>query len=601
MNKSIKAEFKTERENIRKIYEYSRHYLRYLILSGVCVLIYTSITLTLPWIVRHLIDSVFVNKNSELLSIISIGLLVLFLILGIVAFLRNYYMEFIGQRVTADLRIHLFEHLQSLSINFFDNRRTGEIISRFTNDVTIIQNAAVNIPITLFRQMILFVGGITIILYMNWKLTGLIILLVPLIIATARYYGIRIKKYSVKVQDRLGDVTTILEEVISSIRLVKSFVRESYEKARFTSKVEKAFQIAMTRLKLSATFGPVLIFLTYSICTAILWFGGLQVIKGNITPGELIAFILYAVMIAGPMGTFARLYTQVQEALGAMHRVFDLLDKQPEIVDLPNAPKLEPIKGKVKFNNVSFEYTRRIPVLKQINFECSPGEIIAIVGPSGAGKTTLINLIHRFYDPVSGTIEIDGKNIKKINLKSLLSQIALVPQETYLFGGTIRENILYGKIEATEKELLKAAKAANAHQFIEELPGGYNTAIGEKGIKLSGGQRQRLAIARAILKSPRILILDEGTSSLDNQSEALIQEALENFMVFRTTFIIAHRLSTVQHADSILVMDQGEIVERGNHTDLLKQKGLYYHLYTLKLFEENEEPETTNFASQIHP
>lgn len=601
MNKSIQLEFTTERKNIRRIYEYSRHYLRYLILSGVCVLIYTSITLTLPWIVRHLIDSVFVNKNSELLSIISIGLLVLFLILGIVAFLRNYYMEFIGQRVTADLRIRLFEHLQSLSINFFDNRRTGEIISRFTNDVTIIQNAAVNIPITLFRQMILFVGGITIILYMNWKLTGLIILLVPLIIATARYYGIRIKKYSVKVQDRLGDVTTILEEVISSIRLVKSFVRESYEKARFTSKVEKVFQIAMTRLKLSATFGPVLIFLTYSICTAILWFGGLQVIKGNITPGELIAFILYAVMIAGPMGTFARLYAQVQEALGAMHRVFGLLDKQPEIVDLPNAPKLEPIKGKVKFNNVSFEYTRRIPVLKQINFECSPGEIIAIVGPSGAGKTTLINLIHRFYDPVSGTIEIDGKNIKEINLKSLLLQIALVPQETYLFGGTIRENILYGKIEATEKELLKAAKAANAHQFIEELPDGYNTAIGEKGIKLSGGQRQRLAIARAILKNPRILILDEGTSSLDNQSEALIQKALENFMTFRTTFIIAHRLSTVQHADSILVMDQGEIVERGNHTDLLKQKGLYYHLYTLKLFEENEEPETTNFASQIHP
>lgn len=587
MNKSIKTEFKTERKNIRRIYEYSRRYLRYLILSGVCVLIYTSITLSLPWVVRHLIDSVFVNKNSELLAIISIGLLVLFLILGLVSFLRNYYMEFIGQRVTADLRVRLFEHLQTLSINFFDNRRTGEIISRFTNDVTIIQNAAINIPITLFRQMILFGGGIAIILYMNWKLTGMIILLVPIVVATARYYGIRIKKYSVKVQDRLGDVTTILEEVISSIRLVKSFVRESYEKERFSHQVEKAFQTAMTRLKLSATFGPVLIFLTYSICTAILWFGGLQVIKGNITPGELIAFILYAVMIAGPMGTFARLYTQVQEALGAMHRVFDLLDKQPEIVDLPDAPKIGHVKGKVKFNNVSFEYTHRNPVLKEINFECSPGEIIAIVGPSGAGKTTLVNLIHRFYDPVKGTIEIDGKNIKEINLKSLLSQIALVPQETFLFGNTIRENILYGKIEAAENELIKAAKAANAHQFIEEMPDGYNTNIGEKGIKLSGGQRQRLAIARAILKNPRILILDEGTSSLDNQSEALIQEALENFMAFRTTFIIAHRLSTVQHADSILVMDQGEIVERGNHTELLKQKGLYHHLYTLKLFEES--------------
>ena len=495
-------------------------------------------------------------------------------------------MEYIGQRVTADLRIGLFERLQSLSINFFDNRRTGEIISRFTNDVTIIQNAAVNIPMTLFRQLILFFGGIAIILYMNWKLTGLIILLVPVVITAARYYGVRIKKYSIKVQDKLGSVTTILEEVISSIRLVKSFVREDYEKDRFSRQVEKTFETALCRLKLSATFGPVLIFLTYSISTAILWFGGLQVIKGNITPGELIAFILYAVMISGPMGTFARLYTQVQEALGAMHRVFDLFEKQPEIIDLPNAPKIGPVKGKVKFNDVCFEYTSGVPVLKNINFECSPGEIIALVGPSGAGKTTFINLIHRFYDPLRGTIEIDGNNIREINLRSLLLQIALVPQETFLFGSTIRENIRYGRIEATQSELIEAAKAANAHQFISELPEGYDTNIGEKGIKLSGGQRQRLAIARAILKNPRILIFDEGMSSLDNQSEALIQEALENFMAFRTTFIIAHRLSTVQHADRIIVMDQGEIIEEGKHADLLKQKGLYHYLYTLRLFEE---------------
>ena len=595
MAKSTKSELKAERKNIGKIYSYFRPYLRYIFLSGVCVITYTAITLTLPWVVRHLIDSVFVEKNGELLGKISIGLLILFLVLGMVAFLRNYWMEYIGQRVTADLRISLFERIQSLSIKFFDNRRTGEIISRFTNDVTIIQSAAVNIPMTFFRQVILFLGGITIILYMNWKLTGLIVLLVPLIITAAKYYGVRIKKYSVKIQDKLGNVTTILEEVISSIRLVKSFVREDYEKGRFSSHVEKTFQTSLSRLKLSSTFGPVLIFLTYSIATAILWFGGLQVIKGNITPGELIAFILYAVMIAGPMGTFARLYTQVQEALGAMQRVFDLLDKQPEVVDMPNAPEIGHIKGKVKFNNVCFEYTPGIPVLRNIKFECSPGEIIAIVGPSGAGKTTLINLLHRFYDPISGSIEIDGNNIKEINLKSLLSQVALVPQETSLFGGTIRENILYGKLEETQNELMEAAKAANAHHFITELSDGYNATIGEKGIKLSGGQRQRLAIARAILKNPRILILDEGTSSLDNQSESLIQEALENFMSFRTTFIIAHRLSTIQHADRILVMDEGEIIEEGKHKDLLKQKGLYYHLYTLKLFEGNNDPGTSDY------
>lgn len=586
----MKMEFKSERKNIRRILGYYRNYLKHLVFSVVCVLIYTAVTLTLPWVVRHLIDSVFVHKHSELLGRISIGLLILFFILGIVAFLRNYFMEFVGQRVTADLRVRLFEHLESLSINFFDNRRTGEIISRFTNDITIIQNAAVNIPITLFRQLILFLGGIAIILYMNWKLTGMIILLVPVVVATARFYGSRIRKYSVKVQDKLGDVTTILEEVISSIRLVKSFVRESYEKERFSAQVEKSFQTAMSRLKLSATFGPVLIFLTYSICTAILWFGGLQVIKGNITPGELIAFILYAVMIAGPMGTFARLYTQVQEALGAMHRVFDLLDTRPEIVDIPNAKEVTSLKGNVKFSNVCFEYTPGTPVLRNISFECNPGEVIAIVGPSGAGKTTLVNLIHRFYDPVSGSVEIDGENIKKFNLKSLLSEIALVPQETFLFGGSIRENILYGKIEATENEMIKAAKAANAHQFITELPKGYETIVGERGIKLSGGQRQRLAIARAVLKNSRILILDEGTSSLDNQSETLIQEALENLMSLRTTFIIAHRLSTVQHADRILVMDKGEIIEKGKHADLLKQKGLYHHLYTLKLFDGKNDP-----------
>ncbi len=316
----------------------------------------------------------------------------------------------------------------------------------------------------------------------------------------------------------------------------------------------------------------------------------LQVIKGNITPGELIAFILYAVMIAGPMGTFARLYTQIQEAMGAIERVFDLFDKRPEIVDLQDAPKLSSIQGKVKFNNVCFEYVPQVPVLKNINFECSSGEIIAIVGPSGAGKTTLVNLIHRFYDPISGSIEVDGKDIKKINLKSLLSQIALVPQETFLFGGSILDNILYGKMDATEKEVREAAKAANAHQFIQELPEGYNTKIGERGIKLSGGQRQRIAIARAILKNPRILILDEGTSSLDNQSEALIQEALENLMAFRTTFIIAHRLTTVQYADRILVMDKGKIVEKGNHSELLKHKGLYHHLYSLKLFDLKNGP-----------
>lgn len=590
MQNQMESKFKTGRKNIRRIFEYSRPYLKYLVFSGICVLAYTSITLTLPWIVRHLIDSVFVNKDSELLAKISFGLLVLFFILGFVAFLRNYLMEYIGQRVTADIRISLFGHLQSLSIKFFDNQRTGEIISRFTNDITIIQNAAVNMPITFLRQLVLFFGGITVILIMNWKLTGMIILLVPVIIATARFYGVRVKKYSVKVQDELGGVTTILEEVISSIRLVKSFVREDYEKKRFSHQVENALQTALARLKLSATFGPVLIFLTYSISTAILWFGGLQVIKGNITPGELIAFILYAVMIAGPMGTFARLYTQIQEASGAMQRVFDLLDVRPEIVDLPKAPKVGPIQGKVKFNEVCFEYVPQVPVLKNINFECSPGEIIAIVGPSGAGKTTMINLIHRFYDPVTGSIEIDDKNIKNINLKSLLSQIAIVPQETFLFGGTIRENILYGKIEASEDELIEAAKAANAHQFIQELPERYNTIIGERGIRISGGQRQRLAIARAILKNPRILILDEGTSSLDNQSEALIQEALGNLMSFRTTFIIAHRLSTVQYADKILVMDKGVIVEKGNHLELLKQKGLYHHLYSLKLFKIKDDP-----------
>ena len=572
-------------KEFHKILKYAKPYTKSLIFAFLCLALTSLINLVLPLIVRNMINAVIVLKNNEVLDGLAWDLIIIIGFQAAFAVTHNYIFGFVGHRMTTDFRIEFFSHIQSLSLRFFQERRVGEILSRMSNDISVIQNALVAIPVALLRQSITLLGAMAIILYLNWKLTGLILLILPPLMIFARVFGRRLKTISEKLQDQVAQAVVVLEEVMSSIKIVKSFTREPYERNRFQEKIETAFERAVDKLKISSFFGPFILGFTFLVSTLLIWYGGYQVMQGATTPGELAAFFLYALIIAGPIGTFVRLYTQIQEARGAIQRVYEILDTQPIIQNPENPVPLENITGSIQFENVFFGYQDTPQVIHDASFDVLPGQTVALVGPSGAGKSTIIKLLFRFFDPNSGVIRLDGHDIRTLDRKSFLSQIALVPQETLLFGGTIRENILYGKLDATESELEEAAQKANAHEFITNMEKGYDTIVGEKGTKLSGGERQRIAIARAILKDPKILVLDEATSSLDNRSEFLIQEALETLMAHRTTFIVAHRLSMIHKADQIIVLDKGGIVETGQHEDLMNHKGLYHTLYTMKMLD----------------
>ena len=571
-------------KEFHNILKYAKPYIKSLIFAFLCLALTSLINLVLPLIVRNMINAVIVLKNNEMLDSLAWDLIIIIGLQAAFAVTHNYIFGFVGHRMTTDFRIEFFSHIQSLSLRFFQERRVGEILSRMSNDISVIQNALVTIPVALLRQSITLLGALAIILYLNWKLTGLILLILPPLMIFARVFGRRLKVFSEKLQDQVAQAVVVLEEVMSSIKIVKSFTREPYERNRFQEKIETAFERAVDKLKISAFFGPFILGLTFLVSALLIWYGGYQVMQGATTPGELAAFFLYALIISGPIGTFVRLYTQIQEAHGAIQRVYEILDTEPIVQNPENPVSLENITGSIQFENVSFGY-QDTGVIHDVSFDVLPGQTVALVGPSGAGKSTIIKLLLRFFDPNSGTIRLDGHDIRTLDRKSFLSQIGLVPQETLLFGGTVRENILYGKLDATEAELEEAAQKANAHEFITNMEKGYDTIVGEKGTKLSGGERQRIAIARAILKDPKILVLDEATSSLDNRSESLIQEGLETLMAHRTTFIVAHRLSTIHKADQIIVLDKGCIVETGQHENLMNNKGLYHTLYTMKMLD----------------
>ncbi len=556
------------------------------IIVGTVFLIAASATnLAVPLYIRNLVDIVMVEKNLDHLNKIAIAISLLFLIQLICQTIHNYLFDVTEKRVISDFRIKLFNHLHKMSVSYFVKRRTGDVMSRMTNDVTTVENIVTDLPATMIQQSIRLLGGIIIIIYMNWKLTFMVLILAPALALFARVFGRKLKILSTEIQDKLAVSTTILEENISCYQVVKSFVRDQLESRRFSEAIEDSFISARKRVIISAFFGPSIGFIAFSTSLVLLWYGGREVITGHISPGELIAFILYATIIAGPMGSFARMYTRLQEGLGASKRLFELLDTESEVRSLPNAQIMPKISGGIEFDNTCFHYQENREVIKHVSFSVKPGQTVALVGPSGAGKTTLIRLLHRFYDPTRGEIRVDGIPLKNVELSSYWKQIGIVPQETILFGDSIEMNIKYAKDGATDEEIIAAAKAANAHSFIMECPEQYKTIVGEKGIRLSAGQRQRIAIARAILKNPSILILDEATSALDNESEVLIQEALEHLMQNRTSIVIAHRLSTIHNAEKILVMDDGAIVEFGSHSELMKQKGLYHRLYTLKNLE----------------
>lgn len=570
------------KDTLKKIFALTAPYRGRFFGAIVVVLLGSLIWLSVPLGLRALLDAVFEKGNEGLLNILAAGLLGLFILQAIFNFTGNYYLEWVGERVIADLRKKLYEHLHRLGFRFFAERRLGEITSRLTNDVGSIRVALTDSFPQLFTITVSLVGSVALMIVLNWRLSLVVFFTVPFVTLATRFFGQKIRHISRGIQDDLADSTAVAEDALGAVRLVKAFVREDYEVQKYADSVEQLFTSSRRKIVLSQVFWSAVSTLFMSTLVIIFWYGGREVLAERLSAGDLVAFIVYALNISRSVGQVSRLYAAVNTAAGASERVFELLDEYPEIEDKADAVEAGPLSGQISFKNVDFAYEHGRKVLRDITFTAAAGQTIALVGPSGAGKTTLLNLIPRFYDPAAGVIEADGKDLRSFRVKSYRSNISVVPQDTYLFGATIEENILYGRLDATREEVIQAAKDANAHEFIMEIPGNYEAAIGEKGVKLSGGQRQRIAIARAILKNPKILLLDEATSALDSESEAKVQEALTHIMKNRTTFVIAHRLSTVQNADRILVLDEGRIVEDGTHTGLLEKGGLYSYLYELQ-------------------
>lgn len=572
--------------NWRRLIAYLRPYKARMAVAIVALISSAALSLVFPAVISSVIDSVLQQRNLQLLDQITVGLLFVFFLRSVTSLLENYNLNYIGERLVVDLRLQLYRHLQTLSLGFFASRRVGELVSRLSSDVTVMRTVLTNNVNVLLEQTVILIGSVIVMLILNWRLTLFILALTPIIVGLGAAFGIFLRRTSTQIQDELAGATTVTEEVLQNIREVKSFVREAYEIERYENAVDRALKAAIKLLRVRSLFGPIVAFLGFGAIALILWFGGREVLDGRLSGGQLIGFLVYGVTLAGALGSLVNLYTSVQEALGATKRVFQILDTQPDVIDMPDAKILEKAEGRISFQNVRFSYEERQEVLHEINLEIAQGEIVALVGPSGAGKSTIFNLIPRFYDPTSGQICLDEVDVRTVTQASLREQIGVVPQETLLFGGSIRENIRYGRLNATEAEIIEAAKAANAHDFIIELPDQYDTLVGERGIRLSGGQRQRVAIARAILKDPRVLLLDEATSSLDSESEHLVQDALARLMQNRTTVIIAHRLSTIKIAHRIAVLDKGNIIELGTHDELMAKDGLYAKLYHMQFRED---------------
>ncbi len=566
------------------IFQYAGNH-RWKFYVGLFFLLLTGGTaLAFPKLMGMLIDCVK-NKDNEQANFIAFGLVVILLMQSLFSFFRLSLFVNFTENTLANLRLALYSNLVKLPMTFFSQKRVGELNSRISSDITQIQDTLTSTIAEFLRQFILIIGGVILLGTESIKLTLLMLSVVPLIAVAAVIFGRFIRKYSKKVQDQVAESQVIVEETMQGISIVKAFANEWYEIARYDGKIKEIVKIAIKGGKYRGYFASFIIFCLFGAIVAVVWFGVRLSIGGEMSVGQLISFVLYSTFVGASFGGIAELYAQIQKAVGATERVFELLEEIPEKISNKHSDSIEKIKGNVSFKNVAFCYPSRkeIQVLKEVSFNADFGQKIAIVGPSGAGKSTIATLLLRFYDIDAGEILIDGKSIYEYDLETLRENMSIVPQDVILFGGTIRENIAYGKPNATEEEIYIAAKQANAFNFIEGFPEKFETIVGERGIKLSGGQRQRIAIARALLKNPSILILDEATSSLDSESEKLVQEALEILMEGRTSIIIAHRLSTIRSADQIIVLDNGKINEQGTHQELISlENGIYKNLSNLQ-------------------
>jgi len=583
---------RTSLKPLMSLVPYLRRY-PWALAGGLAALVVSAAAmLVLPFAVRGMIDQGFTGANGHVIDRWFLALMLFGFVLALSSSSRVYIVNWLGERVVADLRSDVFRHVTTLGPSFFERTHSGEVMSRLTADTTQLKSVAGNTLSQALRNAIMLIGALIMMIATSGQLSGLTLLAIPAIVLPMVIFGRMVQKLSRRAQDTLAEASAYAAENLSAVRTMQAFAHEDVVADRFGTAVERSFDAARSRLKARAGLTGLAIFLTVASITAVLWYGASSVVKGEITAGTLSQFLLYALFAAGALAELAEVWGEVATGAGSAERLTELLAIKPEIVSPPNPKPLPiPARGELEFRDVSFLYPSRpnFSALAGISFKVAPGETVALVGPSGAGKTTVFNLALRFYDPASGQILLDGVPLREADVALIRARISLVPQDVALFADTVAENIRYGTRNASIQDVARAASAAQAAEFIEALPQGYETRLGERGVQLSGGQRQRLAIARAILKNAPVLLLDEATSALDAENERLVQRALESVMKTRTTIVIAHRLATVQKADRILVLDNGRIIEEGRHSDLVRRNGAYARLAELQFVKEAAE------------
>ena len=572
----------------RRMLIYTRPHVRKLLLAGAFMICLAALNMAVAYLVKPVLDGVFVEKNPQYLTVIPLLILGVYLLRGVCEFAQQYFMSDAGQRIIRDIRDHLYRHMQSLSLSFFSRNTTGTLISRIMNDVGLMQGALADAASGLIKDSFTAIFLIGLAFYRDWKLAFVAVVVFPMAVWPIIKFGRKLRRTSIKSQEIAGTLTEHLHETISGAKLVKSFNAEEYESGRFAVKNSDLFRLAMKVVKVRAITAPLSEVFAGIGIAAVIYYGGYSVMKGHSTLGNFTSFMTALLLLYRPVKSLSNINNTIQQGIAAAERVFAVIDTLPEIQDRPEAIELKEIREGISFDNVSFQYTEGGPgVLKNITLDIPRGTVVALVGSSGAGKTTIVDMIPRFYDPQEGAVRIDGKDIRDYKVASLRESIGIVGQHTTLFNDTLHNNIAYGKRDATIAQVEEASRSAGAHGFISRMKDGYESVIGEQGMRLSGGERQRIAIARALLRDAPILILDEATSALDTVSERIVQEALDRLMKGRTTFVIAHRLSTVRNADVIIVIENGQIVEKGKHEELMGWDSLYRNVY-LKQFEERK-------------